>query len=221
VLEEELAGPVGGPATDPPRRGTASPALGLGDAWVIVELAPDAVLVVDERGRIDLANRAAEEMFGYDRDSLTGLDVNALVPEGRRDAHRAHRARFAATPQTRPMGVGLDLWARHADGSEFPVEISLSPVTFGHGPRVVAVVREVTERRQLELDARELLLLADEERIGALLQDRVVTRLFAAGLALDALMSQVSPETANRLQVVVDELDAAIHELRDAVFGGP
>jgi len=219
VVEKESTGAGGGPTTEPPGRAPDGTALGLGDAWVIVELAPDAVLVVDERGRIDLSNRAAEEMFGYGRDSLTGMSVDVLVPDGLRHVHRGHRAAFAATPQTRPMGMGLDLWARRADGSEFPVQISLSPVTFGQGPRVVAIVREVTEHRQSERDALERLILADEERIGTVLQDRVVTRLFGAGLVVDAVIGRVSPEIAGRLREVATELDAAIYELREAVFG--
>jgi len=201
-------------------RGVASSAVDLADAWVIIDLAPDAMLVVDERGHIDLANRAALAMFGYSRESFSSLNVDALVPDGRREAHRGHRAAFAGAPRTRPMGVGLDLWARRADGSEFPVQISLSTVTFGQGPRVVAIAREITEHRQSELDTRERLILADEERIGALLRERVVTRLFAAGLAADAAMVRASPEIASRLQDVVDELDAAIREVRSAVFGG-
>jgi len=220
VSGEEVAESVGGPATDPARRRTTSPALALGDAWVIVELAPDAVLVVDERGRIELANRAAEVMFGCGRDSLIGLNVDALVPDARRELHRRHREVFATVPQARPMGVGVDLWARRADGSEVAVDISLSPVTFGHGPRIVAIVREVTEHRHEEQETRRRLILADEERIGALLQERITTRLSAAGLALEAAMNRASPEVAHRLRDVIDELDAVLLEIRTAVFGG-
>ena len=140
----------GGPPAGPASSAALPTTPDLGDAWVIVELAPDAVLVVDEQGHIVLANRAAEDMFGYDRETLALLGLDALVPDGRREAHRGHRAAFDASPRTRPMGLDLDLWARHADGSEFPVEISLSPVTFGHGPRVVAIVREVTAHRASE-----------------------------------------------------------------------
>ena len=132
---------------DPSGRGVSVATLVHADAWAIIELAPDAVLVVDERGCIDLANRAAVEMFGYDREHLIGTEVDALVPVGRRKAHQAHRSRYVASPTTRPMGLGLDLWARHEDGSEFPVEISLSPVTLGSGQRYVAIVRDLTPHR--------------------------------------------------------------------------
>jgi len=89
-------------------------------------------------------------MFGYGRESFATLNVDDLVPDGHREAHRGRRAAFAALPQIRPMGVGLDLWARGADGSVFPVRISLSPVTFGQGPRVVAM-EPFPEKRWLTL----------------------------------------------------------------------
>jgi len=193
----------------------------LGDAWVIVELAPDAVLVVDERGHIELANRATEVMFGYDREALALLGVDALVPDGRRDAHRGHRAAFDASPRTRQMGLDLDLWARRADGSEFPVEVSLSPVTFGHGPRIVAIVRDMTSHRASEVATRDRLVLADQERIGAGLRHGAISRLFAAGLNIQALLGQVGPEVAQRLLDVTDELDLVIHEIRDTVLLPP
>ncbi|MHB8438094.1 MAG: PAS domain S-box protein [Acidimicrobiales bacterium] len=191
---------------------------GFGDAWIIVELAPDAILVVDERGHIELANRAAEVMFGYDREALAHLGVDALVPKGRREAHRGHRAAFDASPQTRPMGSDLDLWARRADDTEFPVEVSLSPLTFGHGPRVVAVVRDLTDYRAREQTARDRLVLADEERIGAALRLGVVGRLFTAGLNIQAVVNRVEPQVASRLLGAVDELDLAIREIRNTVI---
>jgi PAS domain S-box-containing protein len=194
---------------------------GLGDAWVIVELAPDAVLVVDERGHVVLANRAAEEMFGYSREALATLGVDALVPDGRREVHRGHRAAFDASPRTRPMGLDLDLWARRADGSEFPVEISLSAVTFGDGPRVVANIRDVTAHRASEQATRDRLVRDDQDRIGAELQHRVISRLFAAGMAIQAVVGRAEPEVARRLLDVADELDLVIRTVRDTVFRSP
>jgi len=202
-------------------RGVAQPTVALADAWVIVELAPDGVLVVDEQGNIDLANRAAVEMFGYDRERFAGLNVDALVPGGRRDAHRAHRVAFAAAPHTRLMGAGLDLWARRADGSEFPVEISLSPVTFGQGPRYVAIVREATIQRASQEASRRQSVLAEEERIGAYLRHHVIERLFAAGLTIQSELDRMPVDVAHRLREVVDLLDDTIYEVRNAVFGLP
>jgi hypothetical protein len=105
-----------------------------------------------------------------------------------------------------------------ADGSEFPVEISLSPVTFGDGPRVVAIVREVTAHRATEQVIRQRLVLADEERIGAELRHNVINRLFIAGMDIQAVVVRVEPEVARRLVAVADELDLAIREIRDTVL---
>jgi PAS domain-containing protein len=107
-----------GGATDGQGDPTAEPegsSASLGDASVIVELAPDAIVVVDEHGQIVLANRAAETMFGYDRATLASLGVDALVPDGRRSAHRGHRTAYDASPRPRPMGLDLDLSARRAE----------------------------------------------------------------------------------------------------------
>lgn len=208
---------TGGPAPDelassPPR----APALG--DAWVIVELAPDAILVVDERGHIELANRAAEIMFGCDRAALAILGVDALVAEDRRDVHRGHRAAFDASPKTRPMGSGLELWAQRADGTAFPVEVSLSPVTFGHGPRTLVAVRDVTAHRARAQSFRDRLGLADMSDMGPGRRNGVVNRLFAVGLAMHVLSKQLEPELARDLLDLTDDLDDPIREIRISTF---
>ena len=185
---------------------------------MIVELAPDAIMVIDEQGHIVLANRAAETMFGYDREALVRLGVDALVPQADRQAHRSHRDAYDASLQSRPMGLDLDLKARRADGSEFPVEISLSPVTFGNGSHVVAIVREVTAHRTSELARRKRLVCADQERIGAQLLDQVIRHLFAAGMSIQAVVPGSEPDVARRLLDATDELDLAILEIRAAVF---
>jgi PAS domain S-box-containing protein len=214
--------PEKGRTLDPNSSGALTISPSLGDAWVIVELAPDAILVVDEHGHIVLANSAAEAMFGYDRQTLASLGVDALVPDGRRQAHRGQRAAYDASPRSRPMGLDLDMWARRADGTEFPVEISLSPVTFGDGSRVVAIVREETAHRASEKAAREGLVLADEERIAYDLQHRVVECLLAAGLGIQSVLGRVDEDVAKHLVDVAEELDDAIREIRDIVFhAGP
>lgn len=183
-------------------------------AWVIVELAPDAILLVDEHGHIVRVNRAAEVMFGYDREMLVRLGVDTLVPDRPR---QADGAAHCAPPPTRPLGVARDLWARRADGSEFPAEISFSSVTSGGGAHEVVIVREVSDRRAGEQSTLEL-VLAEEERIAADLHDRVVRHLFAAGLGIQAILGQVNEGVAQRLVAATDELDDAIREIRKAVF---
>jgi PAS domain S-box-containing protein len=116
----------------------------------LLESAPDAILELDHDGRIVLLNRMAEQLFGYTREEMLAQTVDALVPEGLRGAHEGHRAQYQSRPVTRPMGAGLKLEARRKDGSLFPVEISLSSVKSGDGFRVTAIIRDITERREME-----------------------------------------------------------------------
>ncbi|MDX1500135.1 MAG: PAS domain S-box protein [Woeseiaceae bacterium] len=118
----------------------------------MLESAPDAMIIVDEDGRIAIVNGQAEQMFGYARDELLGRHIETLLPERIRQRHREHRAGFAARPSLRPMGAGMDLIALRSNGSEFPVEISLSPVATAQGAFVSTVIRDVTERKQMEAE---------------------------------------------------------------------
>ena len=113
-----------------------------------LEFAPDAVIGVDESGEIKLANSRTQAVFGYSRDELIGEPVEKLVPEAVRDAHVRHRERYFEAPRTRPMGAGLDLYARRKDGSEFPCEISLSTVATEEGMMALAAIRDITGRRR-------------------------------------------------------------------------
>ncbi len=116
----------------------------------VLESAPDAMIIIDHFGRIAVVNAQAVKMFGYSRDELLGREVEMLLPKKMRDRHISHRAGFAADPQLRPMGSGRELRGRRADGSEFPVEISLSPVTSASGAFVSSVIRDVTSRKAME-----------------------------------------------------------------------
>ncbi|MEE8583916.1 MAG: PAS domain S-box protein, partial [Acidobacteriota bacterium] len=120
----------------------------------LFEAAPDGMILVDEKGRIQLANRQMAELFGYRRAELKALRVEDLVPEESRRAHLEHRARYAHNPTLRPMGQEIELQGQRRDGSRFPVEIALSPVPTDEGPRVLASIRDVTDRRKLESDLR-------------------------------------------------------------------
>jgi PAS domain S-box-containing protein len=117
---------------------------------MVLESAPDAMIIVDERGKITIVNGQAEHMFGYDREELLGQSIETLLPERLREGHVGHREAFASTPSLRPMGPGLELTARRRDGSEFPVEISLSPVATANATFVSSVIRDVTRRKQME-----------------------------------------------------------------------
>jgi PAS domain S-box-containing protein len=115
---------------------------------------PDAILQVNRHGTIVLANTLAVEMFRCRPEELLGKSVDELVPGRFRGRHAEYREHYQAKPAVRPMGSGLDLWARRADGSEFPVDITLSPLDTDDGPQVLCVVRDMTERRRIEEDLR-------------------------------------------------------------------
>jgi PAS domain S-box-containing protein len=124
------------------------------ETWfrTLLESAPDAMIIVDADGEITTVNNQALSMFGFDRDELLGQKVEMLLPEAARHRHEEHRASFAASPEVRPMGVGLDLLAQRKNGETFPVEISLSPVETESAKYVSSVIRDVTERKLLEQD---------------------------------------------------------------------
>lgn len=118
--------------------------------WRMLDSAPDGMLLADGDGAILAVNQQVERLFGYDRDELIGGSVDQLLPERLRHVHRGHRASYHAVPQVRSMGERLELRARRRDGSEFPVEVSLSPLTDAGGFAVVASIRDVSERIAVE-----------------------------------------------------------------------
>lgn len=122
----------------------------------LIENAPDAILQVDPNGKIIVANRTAERMFGYTQEELLGENIDILVPAAARSHHFQHRAAFARSPKVRPMGSGMELSALRKDGIEVPVEISLSPSYQEVGTHVTAVIRDVSERRQAAARLRSL-----------------------------------------------------------------
>ena len=122
----------------------------------LLESAPDGIVIADRDGRITIVNRQTELLFGYEREELRGCDIEMLLPDSARRRHVEHRQQYVAAPAVRPMGRGLALSGRRKDGTEFPAEISLSPLKTDEGLLITAVVRDVTERRRAETQQLEL-----------------------------------------------------------------
>ena len=139
----------------------------------LLESTPDAIVMVNITGRIILLNSHAEMVFGYARSELMGHPIEMLLPDRFRESHINHRANFFTQPRTRSMGAGLDLHARRKDGTEFPVEISLSPLQTEEGTLVMSAIRDITERKRADQKFRDLLesapdamvIVGDEGRI--------------------------------------------------------
>ena len=131
----------------------------------LFEASPDTLLLTDQRGLIIQANQRVATTFGYTREELLGQSVDVLIPQKVQNLHRVHREHYYAQPGTRLMGQGLELHARRKGGSEFPVEIALSPVQTGREMQVLAVVRDITERKQAQEALRQ-----SEERFRSLFE---------------------------------------------------
>lgn len=137
----------------------------------LLESAPDAMLISDPAGLIVLSNSQAEQLFGHSKEKFRALRIEDLMPPRFREGHVRYRQGYFANPVVRPMGAALDLYAQHRDGSEFPVEISISPLTTPQGTYSIAAIRNVTERRRAEdkirasLREKEVLLKEVHHRV--------------------------------------------------------
>lgn len=193
------------------------------DLW---DLSPDGLLLVDPSGSIRAANRALAAMFGVGRqpDDLVGRPVEELLPDDLRSDHVDLRSGYFSQPASRAMARSRSLVARHRDGHDFPVAVSLTPLTIERELYAFAAVRDLTERRrnQISLDeANERREKAEDvERIATELHDNVVQRLFVLGLELEQLTPKIDDEVASaRLSEAVDTIDDTIREIRQTISG--
>lgn len=184
------------------------------------ELAPDGVLIVGSDGSIAYANRSIHALAGVP--DLVGTSVDELVPPEVRHRHARYRGAYAEAPTQRPMGSGLELRLRRADGVEIPVEVSLSPFEDEGRMFVIAIVRDISERRanqqRLAVASQQLALAAERERIGRDLHDVVLQHLYGLGLSVQAIGASSDAVTRVRLEDIVEDVDRVIAEVRTIVF---
>jgi len=157
----------------------------------VVESAPNAMVMVSGRGRIEMVNTQAETLFGYTREEMLGQSIELLVPERYRGKHPDKRQSFFHDPRARPMGAGRDLFGQRKDGSEFPVEIGLNPIETEEGVMVLSAIVDISDRKQ------------KEQRIQAALEEK------------DLLLGEIHHRVKNNLQIVHSLLDLQSTRIED------
>ncbi len=174
----------------------------------LLDAAPDAIIEVDQGGRILLLNRMTEKLFCYQRNELLGQPVELLIPEDLRPLHVHNRNTYHGRPLTRPMGGDLALQGRRKDGSCFPVEISLSPVKLGDGAGVTAIIRDIGARKRSEDQLR-----AVQEKYTSQLQLRN-QEMEQADRLKSEFLSSVSHELRTPLHTIIGFSELLAEELR-------
>jgi PAS domain S-box-containing protein len=193
---------------------------------VLVEAAPDGFLVVNGQGQIMRVNQRIEDMFGYSRFELAGRPVEILVPDDLRQGHIRDRRSYQLEPIQRGMGDGdRALLGRRKDGSEFPIEVSLSPADTQHGTYIVATVRDVTEEWKV-MDERNALVIEleteqERQRIGMDLHDGIMQEIYATALTLELAMQDIpegETEARKSVERAINQLHETTRNIRSYIF---
>jgi anti-anti-sigma factor len=197
--------------------------------WGLVDALEDGILLTDDDGLLVLANRRAEDMFGYRHRELIGQPVESLVPADLRAAHIAQRARYTQEPTARPMGSRARLVGLRKDGSTFPVRVSLSPVPTATSRLILAVIRDITDDHP-HADLADLAraaaaaaaaAAAEQAHRGRELLGRVADNLLHVGLSLQTTIDLPHDVAAQRIADALQSLDDTIREIHDHIFAEP
>ena len=185
----------------------------------LLESVPDGIVMSNSTGRIVLANAQAERLFGYAPGELRGVSIETLLPERLRETHVHHRANYFEQPRTRSMGAGLSLYGRRRDGSEFPLEVSLSPIETEEGVLVMSAVRDASETRKAERKFRDLLESAPDAIV---IVDRTGDIVLVNTQAERLFRYRRQDMLGRKVEMLIPERFRARHpQYRDAFFANP
>ena len=218
--------PPDGPARSRGQNRQAGPADGPGGAitpavvWELLDALADGVALAGGDGILALASRPLEEMFGYPRGGLAGQPVESLIPAHLQAAHHRHWAGYATAPRVHPKGAGVRMVGLRKDGATFPVEVSFAPLPTAASRYTIAVIRDLTQTSWAAgLDGiSRAAAAAEQARHGPELLDRITTRLFRAGLSLQAAASQPGAAASQAIAEALHHIDEVIRDVRDTAF---